>query len=94
MRNLMSKNFLSKNFQRFAAASFLASILFTPLAAYAKHHHRFVSVEVMRSTMATMKDGTRLHVQIVRMNGRMMVAIPMSDLPDYLRQQIFVPGDQ
>ncbi|MEI9915071.1 MAG: hypothetical protein WDN02_07670 [Methylovirgula sp.] len=48
----------------------------------------------MRSTIATMKDGTRLHVQVVKMNGHMMVAIPMHDLPDYLRQQIFVPGDQ
>ena len=36
-----------------------------------------------------MKDGTRLHVQIVKMNGHTMVAIPMAELPDYLHQQIF-----
>ena len=85
---------MSKNFQKLAVATFLVAAVLTPIAAYAKHHHHFVSVEMMRNTMATMKDGTKLHVQVIKMNGHMMVVIPMADLPDYLRQQIFVPGDQ
>ncbi len=79
---------------KLALAALSVGILLFPLAAYAKHHHRFVSVEMYHSSMATMKDGTKLHVQVIKMNGRMMIAIPMADLPDYLRQQIFVPGDQ
>jgi len=88
------RDIMTKTFQRFAVASFLGCILFTPLAAHARRHHHFVSVEFMRSAMATMKDGTRLHVQIVKMNGHTMVAIPMAELPDYLHQQIFLPSDQ
>ena len=79
---------------KLAVAACLTGALLFPLAAYAKHHHRMVSVEMYHSAMATMKDGTKLHVQVIKMNGRMMVAIPMADLPDYLQQQIFVPGDQ
>jgi hypothetical protein len=86
--------FIRKNFSRFAVASFLTGVLFTPLAAHPRHHHHFVSVDVMRATTATMTDGTKLHVQIVKMNGHTMVAIPMGDLPDYLHQQIFLPSDQ
>ncbi len=85
---------MNHHVRKAALAACLAITVLAPVAAYAKHHHYFARVEVMRSTIATMKDGTRLHVQVVKMNGHMMVAIPMHDLPDYLRQQIFVPGDQ
>ncbi|MEJ0052598.1 MAG: hypothetical protein WDN02_15585 [Methylovirgula sp.] len=85
---------MRKNFLKFVGVTFLAAAVLAPIAAYAGHHHHFVSVEMMRHTMATMKDGTKMHVQVVKMNGHMMVMIPMADLPDYLRQQIFVPGDQ
>ncbi len=82
------------NLRGFAIASVLTPILLTPVAAHPRHHHHFVSVDVMRATTATMTDGTKLHVQIVKMKGHMMVAIPMSDLPDYLHQQLFLPSDQ
>ncbi|MEW6438696.1 MAG: hypothetical protein AB1508_16180 [Pseudomonadota bacterium] len=85
---------MSKTFLRIAIATFLACIIFTPIAAYAKHRHHFVSVEMIRDATATMKDGTRLRVTVVKMNGHMMAAIPMNDLPDYLHQQIFLPSDQ
>jgi hypothetical protein len=61
----------------------LATVL-APVAAYAKHHHHFARVEVMRNTMGTMKDGTKIHVQVIKMNGQMMAVIPMHDLPDWL----------
>lgn len=86
--------FIRRNLPGFAIASVLTPILLTPVAAYPRHHHHFVSVDVMRATTATMTDGTKLHVQIVKMNGHTMVAIPMGDLPDYLHQQIFLPSDQ
>jgi hypothetical protein len=85
---------IQENFSRFVIASFLTPAFLTPLAASPRHHHHFVSVDLMRATTATMTDGTKLHVQIVKMNGRMMVAIPVGDLPDYLHQQIFLPSDR
>jgi hypothetical protein len=86
--------FVRKTFSRFAIASLLTPIFLTPLAAHPRHHHHFVSVEMMRAATATMTDGTKLHVEIVKMNGHTMVAIPMDDLPDYLHQQLFLPSDR
>jgi hypothetical protein len=66
-----------------------------PIAAYARHHHYFTKVEVMRPAKAKMRDGFVLRMQVIKMNGNMMVAIKMSDLPDYLRREVFLtPGDQ
>ncbi len=67
-----------------ALAVCLVATVLAPVAAYAKLHHYFARVEVMRSTMATMKDGTKIHVQVIKMNGQMMVAIRMHDIPDWL----------
>ncbi len=64
---------MNHHVRKAALAACLAITVLAPVAAYAKHHHYFARVEVMRSTIATMKDGTRLHVQVVKMNGHMMV---------------------
>lgn len=85
---------MNRHVRKAALAVSLAATILAPVAAYAKHHHHFARVEVMRNTTATMKDGTKLHVQVIKMNGHMMVAIPMHDLPDYLELQINPPGDQ
>jgi hypothetical protein len=56
----------------------------------AKHH--MMMVAMMGHTTATMDDGTKLDVDIVKVNGHMMVMIPAGELPDYLHQQIFKVG--
>ncbi|HEY0144780.1 MAG: hypothetical protein WDN29_05740 [Methylovirgula sp.] len=73
------------------AASSLALAFFASTGANAAmhHHHHRMSVEMMGHTTATLNDGTKLDVDIVKMNGHMMVAIPADELPDYLHQQIF-----
>ncbi len=71
------------------AACSLAFALATTGASAATHHHHRMSVEMMGHTTATLNDGTKLDVDIVKMNGHMMVAIPADELPDYLHQQIF-----
>ncbi|MEW6438615.1 MAG: hypothetical protein AB1508_15765 [Pseudomonadota bacterium] len=82
------------NFDKRVLAACLIAIPLLPLGAYAITHHRHVSVEFYHTAMATMKDGRKLHAHVIKMNGNMMAAFPMHDLPDYLQQQIFVPGDQ
>lgn len=74
------------------AAGSLALALFASTnanAAMSHHHHHRMSVEMMGHTTATLNDGTKLDVDIVKMDGHMMVAIPAEELPDYLHQQIF-----
>jgi hypothetical protein len=73
------------------AAGSLALALFASASANAAamHHHHRMSVEMMGHTTATLNDGTKLDVDIVKMDGHMMVAIPADELPDYLHQQIF-----
>jgi EAL domain-containing protein (putative c-di-GMP-specific phosphodiesterase class I) len=75
------------------AAGSLALALFASSNANAamamSHHHHRTSVEMMGHTTATLNDGTKLDVDIVKMDGHMMVAIPADELPDYLHQQIF-----
>ena len=73
------------------AAGSLALALFVSTDANAAmhHHHHRMSVEMMGHTTATLNDGTKLNVDIVKMNGHVMVAIPADELPDYLHQQIF-----
>jgi predicted acyl esterase len=85
---------MSINFDKRVLAACLIALPLLPLGAYAVAHHRHVSVEFYHSAMATMKDGTKLHARVIKMNGNMMAAVPRNDLPDYLQQQIFVPGDQ
>jgi hypothetical protein len=45
-------------------------------------------IESFHHTHLVMKDGTRMPADIVKVHGRMMVMIPVEDLPDYLHQQI------
>ncbi len=75
------------NIKATIAAGSLAFALFASTNANAamRHHHR-VSVEMMGHTTATLNDGTKLNVDIVKMDGHMMVAIPADELPDYLHQ--------
>jgi len=71
-----------------AACSLAFAFVATNADAAVRHHHR-VTVEMMEHTTATLKDGTKLDVDVVKMNGHMMIAIPADELPDYLHQQIF-----
>lgn len=80
-----------------SAATALTLLVATSASAAEDHmaghhmmaHHHMMTVEMMGHTTATMNDGTKLNVDIVKMNGHMMVMIPEGDLPDYLHQQIF-----
>jgi hypothetical protein len=80
------------NIKATIAAGSLALALFASASANAAamhHHHHRMSVEMMGHSTATLNDGTKLDVDIVKMDGHMMVAIPADELPDYLHQQIF-----
>jgi hypothetical protein len=46
------------------------------------------TVEMITMADMTMKDGTVMHVHIVKMNGKMYVMMSVDDLPDYLHQQV------
>jgi hypothetical protein len=72
-----------------AAGSLALALFASSNANAAMHHHHSMTVEMMGHTTATLNDGTKLDVDIVKMDGHMMVAIPANELPDYLHQQIF-----
>ena len=72
-----------------AACSLVFALAATGADAASMHHHHHVMVDMMGHTTAMLKDGTKLDVDVVKMNGHMMVAIPADELPDYLHQQIF-----
>jgi hypothetical protein len=72
-----------------AAVSLALALVASSSAGAATRHHHHMSVEMMGHTTATLNDGTKLDVDIVKMNGHMMIAIPAEELPDYLHQQIF-----
>lgn len=77
-----------------AAIGAIAFALFAATGANAavhRHHHHMM-IEMMGHTTATMKDGTKLDVDIIQIGGHKMIAIPAEELPDYLHQQIFRPG--
>jgi phosphoenolpyruvate synthase/pyruvate phosphate dikinase len=46
------------------------------------------TVEMITHATLTMKDGTTMPTEIVRMNGKMYVMMSVDDLPDYLHQQV------
>ncbi len=71
-----------------AISAAAALVLLAASGANAAHHH-MASVEMMGHTTATLNDGTKLNVDIVKRGGHMMIMIPEGDLPDYLHQQIF-----
>jgi hypothetical protein len=74
------------------SAAAAVALLVASSADAAHHHHHMMKVEMMGHTTATMNDGTKLDVDIVKVNGHMMVMIPAEELPDYLHQQIFKVG--
>ena len=45
-------------------------------------------IESFHHAYLVMSDGTRMSADIVKVHGRMMVMIPVEDLPDYLHQQV------
>jgi hypothetical protein len=46
------------------------------------------TVEMITHSSVTMKDGTVMPMEIVRMNGKLYVMMAVDDLPDYLHQQV------
>jgi len=46
------------------------------------------TVEMITHADLVMKDGGTMHADIVRMNGKMYLMVPVDDLPDYLHQQV------
>lgn len=54
--------------------------------AYAVNIQEYV--EMITHTDLVMHDGTKMHADIVKMNGKMYVMIPVDSLPDYLHQQV------
>lgn len=70
------------------AALVTAAVLFA-VGAEAAKHGKMMRVEVMKSQEATMENGSKATVYIVKMNGHTMVAIPEEGIPDALHQQLF-----
>ena len=46
------------------------------------------TVQMITHTDLVMKDGSKMHADIVKMNGKMYLMMPVDDLPDYLHQQV------
>jgi hypothetical protein len=63
----------------------VAALLFAT-SAYAVNVQE--TVEMITHTDLTMKDGTVMHADIVKMNGKTYIMMSTDDLPDYLHQQV------
>jgi hypothetical protein len=46
------------------------------------------TVEMINHVDLTMKDGSVMHAEVVKMNGKMYIMMSVDDLPDYLHQQV------
>lgn len=46
-------------------------------------------VQMITNMEVVMKDGTKMHADVVKMHGKIYVMIQVDDLPDYLHQQVF-----
>jgi hypothetical protein len=46
------------------------------------------TVEMITHADLVMKDGGTMHADVVKMNGKMYLMVPVDDLPDYLHQQV------
>ncbi|ACK49826.1 hypothetical protein Msil_0856 [Methylocella silvestris BL2] len=57
-------------------------------AAEAKHG-KMMQVELINMQRATMENGAKATVYVVKMDGHMMVAIPANHISDSLRRQLF-----
>ncbi len=60
--------------------------LAVPRASYAVNVQE--TVEMITHVDLVMKDGSRMHADVVKMNGKMYIMLPFDDLPDYLHQQV------
>lgn len=65
----------------------VAIALLVTSSAYAVNVQEYI--QMITHTELVMRDGTKMHADIVRMHGQTYVMIPVSDLPDYLHQQVF-----
>ncbi len=46
------------------------------------------TVQMITHTDLVMKDGSKMHADIVKMHDKMYVMMPVDELPDYLHQQV------
>ena len=46
------------------------------------------TVQMITHTDLVIKDGSKMRADIVKMNGKMYVMMPVDELPDYLHQQV------
>jgi hypothetical protein len=46
------------------------------------------TVEMITHTDLKMQDGSVMHAEIVKMNGKTYIMMSVDDLPDYLHQQV------
>lgn len=46
------------------------------------------TVEMITHVDLVMKDNSSMHADVVKMNGKMYLMIPVDSLPDYLHQQV------
>ena len=69
------------------AASFAAVLaLFAASSAEAAIRHM---VQVYKTMQVTTQDGRKLDLEVVKMNGHMMVLVPEDAMPDFFHQQLF-----
>jgi hypothetical protein len=71
---------------RFRAALFAIPFLVAAGAAHAVDVQE--TVQMITHTDLVMKDGSKMHTDIVKMHGKMYIMMPVDDLPDYLHQQV------
>jgi len=69
-------------------ATIIAAVagLLIATSAYAVNVQEYV--RMVTHTDLVMKDGTTMHVAIVKMHGKMYIMMAVDDLPDYLHQQV------
>lgn len=63
-----------------------AAILSVSSVSYAVNVQE--TVEMITHANLVMKDGSTMHADVVRMNGKTYVMLPVDELPDYLHQQV------
>lgn len=71
---------------RMRAALFAIPFLVVAGAAHAVDVQE--TVQMITHTDLVMKDGSKMHADIVKMHGKMYVMMPVDELPDYLHQQV------
>jgi hypothetical protein len=67
-------------------AIFTAAVLSVSSASYAVNVQE--TVEMITHADLVMKDGSKMHADVVTMNGKTYVMLPVDELPDYLHQQV------